>query len=127
MTQEKSEGRNWVYWFEIPATDFLRAKAFYETIFDMEITATDFGSMKMGIFPHRETGGAIVQSDFHRPSPDGPMIYLEAGPDLTTVLERVVTAGGQILQDKKQISEEHGYNAMVLDTEGNRLALHSFS
>lgn len=124
-TAKENEGRHWVYWFEIPCADFERAKKFYETIFNMKIASTEFGDIKMGIFPHRDSGGAIVESAFHRPGPDGPMIYLEAEPDLTHVLELVIEAGGQIIQDKKLISEEHGYSALVIDSEGNRLALHS--
>lgn len=124
---EETVDRSWVFWFEIPTADFKRAKKFYETIFEMEIHATEFANMKMGIFPHRDSGGAIVESEFHRPGPDGPLIYLEAQPDLAIVLARIEGAGGKILQGKKMISPEHGFNALVLDSEGNRLALHSSS
>lgn len=67
----------------------------------MKCEVTDFGALKMGIFPHSEVGGAIVAGEWYKPSPDGSLLHLEAGPDLTTVLEKVVAAGGQVLQEKK--------------------------
>ena len=72
-------------------------------------------------------GGALVDSGgFHKPSAtDGPLIYLNANPDVQLVLDRVIAAGGQITVPKTQISPEYGYMAVLLDTEGNRIALHS--
>ena len=119
--------KNWTHWFEIPVTDFDRAKSFYETIFDTEIEANDLGSIKMGIFPHEDVGGAIVQGEYYKPTPDGSVIYLNADPDLSGVLGKIENAGGKVIQQKKQISPDHGYMALFEDSEGNRLALHSKS
>jgi hypothetical protein len=61
-----------------------------------------------------------------KPSADsGVTIWLNAGDDLQVALDRVEAAGGQILQPKTPISEEYGHMAMILDTEGNRIGLHS--
>lgn len=72
-------------------------------------------------------GGAIVDSGgFHRPSAtDGPLIYLNANPDVQNVLDRVEAAGSKIAVPKTQISPEYGYMAVFIDTEGNRIALHA--
>jgi hypothetical protein len=115
----------WTYWFEIPTSDFLRAKLFYETIFEMEIEANDFGGFKLGIFPFEDIGAAICYGSWYKPGPQGTIVYLNANPDLNIVLSRVEKAGGKVLQAKKQISEEHGFMALFEDSEGNRLALHS--
>jgi uncharacterized protein len=117
--------RDWINWFEIPVSDFERAREFYNTIFEMEINPIDFGNFKMGIFPHKSSGGAICHGEWYKPGSDGPVIYLEAEPDLIHVLEKVENAGGKVLMAKKQISPEHGFMGLFLDSEGNRIGLHS--
>ena len=91
----------------------------------------DNPALKMRLFPLDDmmtgVGGSIVKTEgFHIPSAtDGPLIYLDANPDVNIVLGRVEAAGGKVLVPKTQISEDYGYMAMFLDTEGNRIALHS--
>ncbi|MCH7674250.1 VOC family protein [candidate division KSB1 bacterium] len=121
----ESQKRSWTHWFEIPVTDFDRAKKFYETIFLTELFVNDFGSFKMGIFPHKDVGCAIFFGEWYKPSSDGSLVYLDANPDLQETLNRIESAGGKIIQEKKQISEEHGFMALFIDSEGNRMALHS--
>ena len=72
-------------------------------------------------------GGAVVDSGgFHKPSvTDGPLIYLNGNPDLQIILDRVEAAGGKIMVPKSEISPEYGYMAVIIDTEGNRIGLHS--
>ena len=122
--------KNAISWFEIPATDLNRAQKFYETIFDMTMTPMEMPSMKMRMFPLEDmmgVGGALVDSGgFHKPSAtDGPLIYLNANPDVQHVLDKVEAAGGKITLPKTQISPEYGDMAVFTDTEGNRIALHS--
>ena len=121
---------NAISWFEIPATDLDRAQKFYEAIFGRTLITMDFPNIKMRMFPIEDmmgVGGAVVDSGgFHKPSAtDGPLIYLNANPDVQLVLDKVVAAGGQILVPKTQISPEYGYMGVFLDSEGNRIALHS--
>ena len=56
---------------------------------------------------------------------DGPLIYLNGNPDVQKVLDKVEHAGGKIMVPKTMISPEFGFMAVILDTEGNRIALHS--
>lgn len=120
-----------ISWFEIPATDIERAQAFYEAIFQIKMQNMDFPGVKMRAFPLDNqmdgVGGTIIDTGgFHKPSAtDGPLIYLDGNPDLQIVLDRVEAAGGTIQIPKREISPEYGYMAMFLDTEGNRIALHS--
>ena len=122
---------NAISWFEIPATDIDRAQRFYETIFGISLQSMDMPSMKMRMFPLDDpmngVGGSIVDSGgFHKPSAtDGPLIYLNGNPDVQNVLDKVEAAGGKITVPKTEISPEYGYMAAFLDTEGNRVALHS--
>lgn len=115
---------NWIQWFEIPVGNFERAKTFYEKIFAINIEARDFGSFKMGTLPGKNTG-ALCYGEWYNPGEKGPLIYLNANPDLNDVLEKVEDAGGEIISEKKQISEEMGYMALFYDSEGNRIALKS--
>ena len=118
-----------VAWFEIPATDLARAKTFYETILNATFTDLDLANgLKMALFPVDADGigGALSQhKDFYFPGNQGPVVYLNANPDLQAVLDRVEGAGGKVVMPKTQISEENGYMALFQDSEGNRMALHS--
>lgn len=122
---------NALNWFEIPVSDFSRAKKFYETLFNYEMPENKMGDVHMGFFLYDvkggKAGGAICQSKNHIPSDMGAVIYLNAQPDLQVVLDRVEGAGGKILQTKTKVSpdQELGFYAFIIDTEGNRVALHS--
>ena len=123
--------KNAISWFEIPATDINRAQKFYETIFEITMTAIDMPNMRMRMFPLDDTmtgvGGAIVDTGgFHKPSlTDGPLVYLNGNPDLRVVLDRVEAAGGKILVERMEISPEYGDMGVFIDSEGNRIALHN--
>lgn len=120
-----------ISWFEIPATDLDRAQKFYETIFGVKLDAIDMPNIKMRMFPLDDpmngVGGAVVDSGgFHKPSvTDGPLIYLNGNPDVQKVMDKVEAAGGKIMVPKTEISPEYGYMAVFIDSEGNRIGLHS--
>jgi uncharacterized protein len=119
---------NALSWFEIPAADFERARGFYSRIFDFDMPAMPMGGTMMGMFLHetgKGIGGAIVHGEGATPSAQGTMVYLSGGRDLATVLARVEAAGGKVLVGKTPITPEYGYYAHFLDTEGNRVGLHS--
>ena len=122
--------KNAISWFEIPASDLPRATKFYEAIFGVTLNPLDLPNIKMRMFPLDDmtgVGGAIVDSGgFHKPSAtDGPLIYLNGNPDLQRLLDKVEDAGGKIMVPKTEISPEYGYMAVIIDTEGNRIGLHS--
>ena len=122
--------KNAISWFEIPATDLDRAQKFYETILGITLTKMDFPNIKMRMFPVDDpmgVGGAIVDSGgFHKPSAtDGPLVYLNANPDVQTVLDKVAGAGGTVIVPKSEISPEYGHIGVFIETEGNRVAQHS--
>ncbi len=121
---------NALNWFEIAVNDINRAQKFYEKIFDIEMKVSDFKDMKMAAFIADDmTGkvsGALVHSGMHKPSMDGAVIYLNGNPDLEIPLSKIEGAGGKIVMAKTFINDNVGYMALFIDTEGNRIALHSF-
>ena len=120
---------NALNWFEISVTDIARAKKFYEEIFSIEMVEQEMMGMKMAYFPadmmNGKVGGGLVESPYHKPSADGVKVYLNANPDMDVILERIGAAGGQVMMPKTKISDEIGYMAGFVDTEGNHIALHS--
>ncbi len=122
---------NAISWFEIGTTDLDRATKFYETIFGVSLAPMDLPNIKMRMFPlddmMTQVGGALVDSGgFHKPSgTDGPLIYLNGNPDVQNILDKVEAAGGKIMVPKTEISPEYGFMAVIIDTEGNRIGLHS--
>jgi len=123
--------KNAISWFEIPTQDIDRATKFYEAIFSVSLIPLDVQQLKMRMFPLENpmagVGGALCYNkEFYKPSAtDGPLIYLNGNPDVQNVLDKVEAAGGKIVVPKTQISPEYGYMAVFIDTEGNRVALHS--
>lgn len=117
-----------INWFEIPATDFDRAVRFYSAIYAFDMPTRDMGHISMGFFQHEPgagTGGAVVCGDGYIPSQSGSKVYLDGGADLNTVLDRVANAGGTVVVGKTEISPDIGHYAIFIDTEGNRIYLHS--
>lgn len=116
-------------WFEIPVSDMNRAKTFYETVFRVEIQVMDFGELKMGWFPSQGaeaygSPGTLIKHEAYIPSKEGTMVYFIC-KDVKDELHRIEAAGGKILKSKTQISPEYGYMGLFIDSEGNRVALHS--
>lgn len=119
-----------INWFEIPVTDFDRAKKFYQSIYDFEMPETKMDEVRMGFFMHDMEnggrGGAIVHHpNLMKPGKMGTLVYLNGEPDLNTILERVEKNGGKVLHPKSLIADNMGYWALFEDTEGNNVGLHS--
>jgi predicted enzyme related to lactoylglutathione lyase len=129
MTKKMSAETNAINWFEIAVTDIARAKIFYETILEIEMTPMEMMGMKMAMLPYDSSkgtvGGALVQSERHTPGATGAVIYLNANPDLDLVFNRIEKAGGKTSMPKTLIDKNTGYMAFFTDTEGNTVGLHS--
>lgn len=119
--------KNAINWFEIPVKNFERAKRFYSTLLGGEIIVMPHPEFKYGMLPadmENGVGGGIVEGDGYEPSDKGPLIYLNGGEDLSVPLAKVEKAGGKILLPKTSIGT-NGFMAHLMDTEGNKIALHS--
>lgn len=122
-----------ISWFEIPVNDMDRAKKFYETVFQVSISINDFGGVLMGWFPPAEennapgiSGSLVKHRDYIPSATHGTLVYFNSrSGDIDQELSRVEAAGGVIQQPKTLISDDIGYMAVILDTEGNRIALYN--
>lgn len=118
---------NAVNWFEIPVSNFSRAKAFYEKVLGTAVEQMQMGPVTMGMLStdQNAVGGAIVHGDGGSSSNTGTLVYLNGGDDLAPMLARVQQAGGSVLVPKTEIGNDFGFFAHFLDSEGNKVGLHS--
>jgi hypothetical protein len=122
---------NAVGWFEIPVKDMERAIKFYEGVFGVKLDRNQMGELDMAWFPWVEggagaAGSLVYHEEMYKPSMDGVLIYLTSRTgDIADELTRVEGAGGKVLVPKTLITEDIGYMAVCIDTEGNKIALHS--
>jgi predicted enzyme related to lactoylglutathione lyase len=123
--------KNVVGWFEVPVTNMERAITFYEAVFGFKMQRFQMPQIDMAWFPYHEEGlgpaGSLVYNEeFYQPKDNGVLIYFtSAAGDVAKELEKVEAAGGQVLVPKTQISEDHGFMGIILDSEGNRIGIHS--
>ncbi len=120
---------NAINWFELFVSDFERARRFYEQALATTLEVIDGMGGRMAMFPHAPdsgVGGCLSDAAEQRPGDGGTRVYLNVEGQLDAVLGRVPAAGGQILQSKTSIAP-HGFIAMVKDSEGNAVGLHSLT
>ena len=119
--------KNAVNWFEIPANDIDRAVKFYSKVLNTELQQQEMMGTKMAFFTNEAegVGGSICSGEGYTPSANGAKIYLNGGEDLAEPLSRVEAAGGKVVLPKTKITDEIGYMATIIDTEGNSVSFHS--
>ncbi len=116
-----------IHWFELPTIDLARAKKFWETVLEIELQPEDMGEMKLALFPSdgdESVAGALLHDGRRKPSADGAIVYLNADGKLDACIARVERAGGKIALPKTDIGAP-GFIAIVVDTEGNAVGLHT--
>ena len=114
-------------WFEIPAANFERAVGFYENVFDKKLLRERFGPSDMAVFPHDDhtASGCIMAGEGYAPTAAGCIVYLHSEIDLDVPLGKVKDAGGRVALPKTALPPGMGYFAHFIDSEGNRVGLHS--
>lgn len=118
---------NQFVWVDIPVADLDRAIAFYAAVLAAPVTHAGGPGFHFGLLPYADSGvgGCLVPSTAeHTPSRHGPLVYLNAAGRLHEALRQVEKNGGSVIQGVHQIGE-HGWRAIVTDSEGNRVALHA--
>lgn len=119
--------KNLVSIVEIPTVDFSRAVTFYQEILNLSIEEIDMQGTQMGLFPGDGdvVSVVLIKGDGYKPSAEGTLVYLNAGNDLQSVLDKIEPRGGTVVVPKTEIDPEIGFFAMFIDPEGNKLGLHS--
>ncbi len=126
-TKMENTMKNLVSIVEIPVSDFPRAVAFYQTILNVAIQEVDMAGTQMGVLPNEPgtVNVVLVKGSDYIPTTEGAVIYLNAGSDLQPMLDKIAQNGGSVIVPKTEISPEMGFFALFIDTEGNKLGLHS--
>jgi uncharacterized protein len=119
--------RHQIVWFDIPVRDIDRAMRFYAAVLGIELKREQAGpGMAMAMLPHADgfVGGCLLQNADAKPSESGPLLYLNTNGRLEEAVYAVERHGGKVLSPTHSIAP-FGFRAIVLDSEGNRVALHS--
>lgn len=121
-----SANQNQVVWLDIPCVDLDRAIRFYSAVLGCQVHRHDGPGISLGVLPHegKAVGGCLVISKDNRPADHGILVYLNCDGRLDDAEAAVVPHGGKVLIPAHSIAP-HGRRALILDSEGNRVALHS--
>ena len=118
---------NPVGWFEIYVQDMSRAKAFYESVLATKLERLESPGIEMWAFPmHRDGAGAagsLVKYEGYPSGGNSTIVYFTC-TDCSVEAKRASASGGRIFKDKFSIGQ-YGFIALVTDTEGNMIGLHS--
>jgi predicted enzyme related to lactoylglutathione lyase len=115
---------NRAVWFDIPVTHLDRAVAFYAAVLDVRVEKETFGDSSIGVIEHKEGNGGCLVPGHGEIAAGGVLIYLNADGRIRDAVSQVVPHGGTVVQPIHAIGP-HGFRAIILDSEGNRVALHS--
>jgi uncharacterized protein len=117
--------KNRLVWFDIPVADLDRATAFYGAVLAITVHKQQFGNFTFAVLDHQEgNGGCLVPNMGEIVSDRGILIYLNVDQRIKDAVGRVEPNGGKVVEPIHAIGP-HGFRAIVLDSEGNRIALHS--
>jgi hypothetical protein len=113
-------------WVDIPVTDLNRAMNFYRHVTNRKVEQEFGPETPVGVFAHGgdDVSGCLFVDAEEQPAAHGPLIYFGVSGRLDEAIAAVEPNGGKIIKPKHQIGP-FGYRAIVLDSEGNRIALHS--
>lgn len=120
--------RNPVGWFEIYVQDMDRARAFYGAVFGLPLTRLE-SPIELWAFPMQANGGgaagALARIEGFRSSDNSVLVYFSCA-DCAVTAAQAAAAGGKIHKEKMSIGQ-YGYIALILDSEGNMIGLHSMT
>lgn len=117
-----------INWVDMPVLDLKRAANFYSALLNDNVDIQKFEEFEFGLLPHAQTNvsGCLIPSTADKISTIGALIYFNVNGRLDDALTKATENGGKIIEDKIAIGP-HGFRAIIHDSEGNRIALHSHS
>jgi predicted enzyme related to lactoylglutathione lyase len=123
MSDYNSEN-NRAVWFDIPVADLDRAAQFYRAVLGVGITKESYGDFSFCVIDHQDGNGGCLVLNKAEIAAGGVLIYLNTDGRIRDAVAKVVPNGGSVIEDTHPIGP-HGFRAVVLDSEGNRVAFHS--
>ncbi len=115
---------NRAVWFDIPVSDLDRAAQFYRAVLGVGVDKETYGDTSFCIIEHRDGNGGCLVLNHAEIAAGGVLIYLNVNGRIRDAVSKVVPNGGSVIENAHSIGP-HGFRAVVLDSEGNRIALHS--
>lgn len=116
--------KNRFVWVDIAVADLDRAQRFYAAVLAITVHKEKFGDTAFCIFDHQDGNGGCLIENADEVSAKGPLVYLNVNQRIRDAVTQVEAYGGSIITPIHAIGP-HGFRAVVTDSEGNRVALHS--
>jgi uncharacterized protein len=116
--------KNRAVWFDIPVADLDRAAKFYRALLGVGVDKETFGDMSFCVIEHHDGNGGCLVLNKAEIAAGGVLLYLNVNGRIRDAISKVVPNGGSLVKEIHSIGP-HGFRAIVLDSEGNRIALHS--
>ena len=116
-----------VVWFDLPVADLERASRFYAAVLGIEVSPAKAGNFTFAVLEHGPDGnGGCLIPNAKEVSAVGILVYMNVDGRVRDAVAQAQKHGGRVLKAIESIGP-HGFRAIVIDSEGNRIALHSSS
>lgn len=123
---------NTICWFDLAVKDLERARKFYSKVLDKPLEIVEHSGFTMVVFPHDEkedgschdVAGCLYQKDDFVPNTSDLLIYFDVNKKIHQAVEAVTANGGKVVLPIEPIGP-WGFKAVILDSEGNKVALHA--
>ncbi len=116
---------NRAVWFDIPVADLDRARTFYHALLDIEIHREEYDGFAFCVLDHEQgNGGCLVPDSAAISQGGGVLVYLNVDGRIRDAVTKAKELGAGIIEPIHAIGP-HGCRAIIRDSEGNRIALHS--
>lgn len=115
---------NRIVWADIPVADLARACRFYESVLNIKCHREKFQDFEFAVIDHQDGNGGCLVVNPDDISRTGPLVYCNADGRIRDAVAQAIAHAGSVVQDVHSIGP-HGCRAIIHDSEGNRIALHS--
>ena len=120
-----NQANNRAVWFDIPIANLDRANAFYSAVLDCGVSKEEYEGISFSVIEHKDgVGGCLVPKPDEITADKGLLLYLNVEGRIRDAVTKTVEHGGKVLEDVHAIGP-HGFRSIIVDSEGNRMCLHS--
>ena len=121
-----NQEKNRLVWFDIPVANLDRASAFYSAVLGVGVTKQQFDNFTFCIIEHADGNGGCLVENAAEVSEKGILCYFNVEKRITAAVKATEQNGGRVVEGVHSLGP-HGFRAVVIDSEGNRIALHSMT